>query len=163
MIKKKNPELIFFNGHGNEAMVTGQNEEVIIEAGKNETLLKNAVTYALSCRSARILGTRAVQAGARAYIGYNEDFVFMFISEKRTRPYEDKLAGLFLDPSNQVVRSLLKGHSIYEACASSKRYFMGNIRKLLNSQTPTKDAAAVRYLLWDMKYLTYHGKPTQKL
>lgn len=163
MLKKQKPSLIFLNGHGNEQSVTGQDGEVLIEADGNEGLLKEKVIYALSCRSAKILGPKSVVKGAHAYIGYEEDFIFMFSNEKRTKPIEDKTAELFLAPSNQVIISLLKGHKVSEAHATAKKHFIRNIQKLLTSSSEKSDSSAVRYLIWDMRSLVYHGKGNYSL
>lgn len=105
MIQKRNPSVIFLNGHGNDDALTGQDGAVILQAGENERVLEGTITYALSCRSAKILGKQSVVSGTRAYIGYEEDFTFMYESEKRTRPDEDRITALFLDSSNQVMIS----------------------------------------------------------
>lgn len=163
VLQKMVPRFIFINGHGDDALITGQDGEILVRAGENEAILKNLIVYALSCRSARILGPASVQGGARAYIGYREDFIFMYSAENRTRPINDSLAGLFLEPSNRVALALLKGHSVHDACMSGKRAFVRNIQKLLSSQTSTDDSSALRYLLWDMQHMVYHGDATASL
>jgi len=70
--------------------VCGHNDEILVQAGKNEIALKGVVAYALSCSSAKILGPATVQAGAVAYIGYTEDFIFFISPEKMKKPQEDK-------------------------------------------------------------------------
>lgn len=121
MLTKQKPPLLFFNGHGNDHCVTGHNNEVLVATGTNEELLQGALVYALSCKSAKGLGVQSVRSGTRAYIGYNEDFVFLITTEKQTRPAEDRLAALFLDPSNHVMLSLLKGHSAEDAYLKAKQ------------------------------------------
>ncbi len=86
MLKKHNPSLLFLNGHGGPDLVCGHDDEILIQNGKNEAVLKGVVTYALSCSSAQVLGPAAVRAGATAYIGYNEDFIFFISPEKMSRP-----------------------------------------------------------------------------
>ena len=82
----------------------------------------------------------------------------MYTSEMRTRPVEDKTAALFLDSSNQVVISLLKGRNAQDSQTNAKKSFMRTIQKLLNSQTSKEDTTTVRYLLWDMRNLVYRGE-----
>ncbi len=158
ILRKKNPSFIFLNGHGSDGLISGQNDEVLVQAGHNEGTLRSSIVYALSCKSGKELGPQAVEKGAVAYVGYEEDFVFMITTEKRTRPSEDRTAGLFLDPSNQVAISLLKGNTVEESNRKSKAFFIRNIQKLLTSQSPSEETAAVRYLYWDMKYQTFHGE-----
>ena len=131
MLKKHNPSLLFLNGHGGPDFVCGHNDQILIQSGKNEVTLKGAVTYALSCSSARTLGPSAVQAGATAYIGYNEDFIFFISPEKVSRPKEDKTAEMFLTPANHIVVSLAKGHSVGEATNAARDYFLRSIRRLI--------------------------------
>ena len=151
VLHRVNPILVMLNGHGSDREIAGQNGEVLLRAGENTLLLAKRVVYALSCRSARVLGRDSITEGTRAYIGYVEDFVFMYSVNKRTRPLEDKTAELFFGPSNQIMMSLLKGNSADSSHQNSKRAFIHNIRKLLTSQTSKEDTATVKYLLWDMK------------
>lgn len=152
MIRKNAPSFLFLNGHGNVDVVTGQDEEPLVQAGVNEEVLKGAVTYALSCSSGKTLGPKAIDRGATAYIGYREEFIFLFDETRRTRPAEDELAAHFFESSNQVAVSLLKGHTAKEAHENSKQSFGRGIRKLLTSQATDQESAAIRYLFWDMQH-----------
>src|SRR3989338_282816 len=124
MVHKHAPTFIFLNGHGGSDLVCGQNNEILIQEGKNELILKGTISYALSCSSAKVLGPSAITAGATSYIGYKEDFIFFISSEKRTKPQEDKTAEMFLAPANQIVVSLVKGHTVAEAIDMTKKYFL---------------------------------------
>lgn len=149
-MKKVKPELVFFNGHGSPDVITGHNNEVLVDVNKNEIILKNKIVYALSCSSAKNLGKSSIATGAKSFIGYNEDFVFMHEKDYATRPIEDKTAGLFLEPSNLVMTSLIKGNSAQESSSRSKKQFRRNIRKLLASESPQEDMSPVQWLYWDM-------------
>jgi len=160
MFKKHNPSFVFLNGHGGPNLVSGHNNEILIEVGKNETILKGTVAYALSCSSAKILGPAAVRAGATAYIGYNEDFIFFISPEKVSRPREDRTADMFLTPADHVVVSLAKGHTAGEATDAAKSYFIKSVQKLISSEASEDDREYMRYLIWDMKSLVCHGDKT---
>jgi|SRR3989344_7556494 len=157
MIKRHKPSFIFLNGHGNPGSIAGQANVTLIEENVNTGFLKETIVYAVSCESAKKLGANSIEKGAKAYIGYSESFIFLIDRDKRTRPADDKLASLFLDPSNQVVISLLKGHSAEEAHVASQRFFSRNILKLLNSQSKQEDTGAVRFLFWDMRFQVCQG------
>ena len=157
MLKKHNFSLIFLNGHGGPDLVCGHDDEVLVEAGKNAVALKGVVVYALSCSSAKTLGPVAVQSGAKAYIGYNEDFIFFISPEKMSRPKEDRTAEMFLTPANHVVVSLAKGHTAGEATDRAKNYFYKSIQKLVSSESSIDDREYIRYLIWDMKSLVCLG------
>ncbi len=160
MIRRNTPSFIFINGHGNEVCVTGQNEEVLVEADHNENILSKSVIYAVSCSSGKTLGKNSVKAGAYSYIGYEDKFIFLFDEKKRTRPLEDKVAGPFLESSNQVAVSLIKGHTAGEAFASSQKCFMRKIQKLLSSGVSVRESSALRYLLWNKQFQVCIGNPS---
>lgn len=152
MVRKNDPAFLFLNGHGDYSFVSGQDNEKLVDAKDNEEILKSKVVYALSCRSGKVLGPRGVQAGAEAYIGYDEDFIFLYDENQRFHPERDKTSELFKEPSNQVMVSLLKGHTPKEAHANSKQSYIRRIRKLLTSQNNPLESSAVKYLLWDMQH-----------
>ena len=77
VLKKKNPDLVFLNGHGSPDAVCGQDDKVVVQADLNEKILAKRLIYAVSCDSAQILGKEAVRNGAKVYIGYNKPFAFL--------------------------------------------------------------------------------------
>lgn len=151
IIKKKQPLLCFFNGHGGPDFVAGDSDEILVKLGENEEVLESKIVYALSCQSAKKLGIGSVKKGTIVYIGYNEDFVFVFNQGRLSSPIEDMTAKLFLGPSNQLVVSLLKGHSASFAYKKSQASFRKNIQKLLTSESSI-DSSYLRYLWWDMRH-----------
>jgi len=152
VMRKHEPGLVFLNGHGDERTVAGQDNEVLIRAGENEEILKAKIVYALSCRSGKILGPYSVKAGADAYIGYDEDFYFLYDNDKQSRPEQDKTAEMFLEPASQAMVSLLKNHSPQEAHINSKKSFACQARKLLTSSATSLESSAVKYLIWNMQH-----------
>lgn len=158
VIKKVRPSLVVLNGHGNSSIVGGYNDEPLIIAGKNEGLLNKAIVYARSCKSGEKLGPASIKSGCRAYIGYDDDFVFVTEIDKITRPLEDKTAKFFLEPSNCVVTSLLKGHSVEEADRRSKNLLRQNIQKLVTSAASKEEGDLVPYLLWNYTHQVCLGK-----
>lgn len=156
MMKKHNPDVVFLSGHGSDSSVMGHDNEPLVVVGSNQDLLKDKITYAVSCKSASILGVESVRIGAKAYIGYKDDFIFQYSSDRTTRPKEDKTAALFLEPSNQIIVSLLKGHDAEDSKNRGKQTFLKNIRKFISSQAPQDDVATLRYLVWNMQNLVCH-------
>ncbi|MFA5715066.1 MAG: hypothetical protein WC998_04975 [Candidatus Paceibacterota bacterium] len=156
IIKSKEPSLILLYGHGGSDKVAGHNDEVLIEVGDNDNILKSKIIHALSCKSAKMLGPASVSSGALAYIGYDEDFVFCCIPEKTSKPLEDKLASLFLNPPELLIKNLLKGNSTGVSVSRAKNLFMDNIQKLLTAENSEYDYA-VPYLLWNMNHLKLIG------
>lgn len=150
ILNKVQPLLVFLNGHGTDKCVAGDNDEVLLEAGKNEYLVKSKIVYARSCCSGKILGPKSIKAGALAYLGYNYDFIFFRDEEQTRKPLSDNTAKLFLEPSNQIMISLLKGHSAQDADKRSKNLFRKNIEEVAISESPNN--YLIPFLLWDMKY-----------
>ena len=151
-IRKINPSFLFFNGHGSSTSIMGQDGEILVSVSGNIKTLRDKIIYSRSCSSAKKLGSKAVSLGAKTFIGYKEPFIFIHDSRKSSRPLVDKDAKLFLDPSNKVASTLLKGHTTLEADKRAKDAFKRNIRKLLTSETKKEDSSALRFLYWDMKH-----------
>lgn len=135
IIKTQNPEFIMFNGHGSPTMICGHYDEPIIEAGKNQGLIKNKIVYSLSCSSALILG-KSVGDGKSTFIGYVDEFALGMDTNNQITIYKDERARLFLEPSNLLVKSLLKGNTAKDAVIKAKNLMKLNISKLKTDPSP---------------------------
>jgi len=162
-ISKMKPSLIVLNGHGDDDRVTGHDNDILVISGRNEKILKDKIVYAISCRSALILGPRSIVAGALSYIGYRKDFVFYYQKDKIARPLEDDIAKLFLEPSNQTIISLIKGHTSKASSNNSKRTSMRTIHKLMSSESSAESGIYARYLLWNMVHQVCLGNENSNL
>jgi hypothetical protein len=140
VLSQNDPDYVFLNGHGAPDFITGQNGEILIQAGVNEGVLAGKHVHALSCDTGKILGPAAIKKGAKSYIGYDEPFVFV-----------TKQAGLFLDPAIAVSLSLLDGATARQACRASQQAFLENIR-ILSASRQKKNSYLIRYLLWDKNH-----------
>ena len=149
------PNFVVLNGHGNEKSITGHKNTPLLEAGKNEDLLKSKIIYAISCSSAKELGKKSVKKGAISYTGYDDDFIFLYEPTSFTRPLKDNTAKLFLEPSQLFVTSVLKGNTVNKARAKTENLLKQNMRKLMASGSG--DASMLRYLWWDLKHFVSHG------
>ena len=161
ILKKRKPSLVFLNGHGNDGVVMGQDNEVLVQAGDNEDFLAGKIVYALSCRSGKKLGPESIKKGSAGYIGYKEDFIFMAEPNKMSDPLSDKTAGLFLEASNQVVTSLLKGHTMKQSHDRSKNMFAKNAYKV--AAGGSKDYLLATYLLWNAEHQVCLGNQDASL
>ena len=154
-LRKFSPQLVVFNGHGDENTVSGHKNQPVIIAGDNESVLKEKMVFAISCRSAKNLGPMSVKKGAVCYAGYMDDFIFFYDPEHITRPLADKTARLFLEPQQKFIESLLKGNTIDESLTRTKKAMMDNMTQLLASDSG--DAYLAKYLWWNVKNLVAHG------
>lgn len=152
MVTKTKPQIIFLNGHGDKDRITGHDHKVLVDF-KSASILKDAMVYAVSCKSAQILGVQAVKMGAKGYVGYSQDFILVSQPDKTSHPKDDKTAALFLDPSNQVITALSKGHPSKVAVNKGKAAFARSINAALNSDIQSDDDKYIPYLMWNRQFL----------
>lgn len=162
-IKKLIPRLIFLNGHGNHDSIAGQDNDVLIKVGENDDLLAGKITYALSCNSGQTLGPKVVESKNTSYIGYRDDFIFIADGRYTTRPLDDPRAKPFMESSNQVMMSILKGHSTEEAASRSKSLFREHYIKLSSSTTDVDSLQAAQFLWWNMRNQVCLGDTDSKI
>jgi hypothetical protein len=149
VIKRQKPKFVFFNGHGNETRITGHEDKVLIECGKNENLLKSKITYAVACKSAKQLGAKYAKDQSTAFVGYEEDFVFFMDKNRATTPLKDKYVKPIFLASNQVVISILKGKTVNQAYIKSQQIFEKQIA-LLKRSKELEAPYILQALVWNM-------------
>jgi len=149
-IKKKNPSLILFNGHGDEEVIYGDKidgvEEPIVKKGENHEILADRLVYARACSAGASL-ERVCTGGRGCFIGYITPFKFWTDRNWSGNPAKDKLAELFLEPSNLLAQALLKGNTAKEADSRFREASKKNILRLLMRKEPG-DMASIM-ILWD--------------
>jgi len=138
-VKKHVPKLVFINGHGSDDAVCGFNNEVLIDTKKYRLDLIGSVVVARSCRCGKVLGKVLVKNGARAFVGYKDDFVIKTTNRFSTRPLFDPVAKMFLEPSNYIVMAMIKGHTVSESDGISKRMLLKNLLNLLVTDKDDKN------------------------
>jgi len=137
-LKKKNPKLLFLNGHGDEENIYGH-KDLVLFSKKDMNFLKNKIIYARACNAAISLGKEIVKGNTGCFIGYKYPFSFWLDETWNTNPSKDKTAKLFLAPSNEIMDSLLKGNTTDLANKKSKKMMVSNMRKIVvmnNNNTP---------------------------
>lgn len=146
-LRKQNPPLVCFNGHGSSAIIAGQNDEPLIILGENEGLLSKRIVYVRACDAARSLGPNCVKNGTTTFIGYKRKFFLGYSPIKVTRPLTDDVAKLFMDPSNLMPISLIKGNTAEQSYWKSQEAMGRNVRFMLSSKAKQEQRDAVPYLL----------------
>lgn len=155
-LKSKKPTLLFLNGHGNATTITGQNLEPLLEVGRKSTVAETII-YARSCDAAIILGKELIKEGAKSFIGYNQKFIFGYTPSKITRPLTDGLAKFFLEPSNLIVTTMIKGQTMQTAQNRSKKAMLKNIEEMSLFSAPKENKYAVRWLWSNYKSQVLYG------
>ncbi len=163
IIKKVQPQLLMLNGHGNDSQVAGQDNEILLDSSSDEDITKNKIIYALSCSSAKALGTDCIKNRTKAFLGYDSDYIFLHNHPKISKPREDKRAELFFGPSNLIPMSLIKGNNAGDSHQGAKELLRKNILGLLNSEVYNENRICLPYLIWNYQHLTLLGDPEAKL
>ena len=161
LLSKYNPDFVMFNGHGAPKLICGHDNEILIQHGHNHNLLKKRITYSLSCSSASVLGKKIADKNS-TFIGYTDEFALGMDTNCQASIHRDKRAKLFLDPSNLLVKSILKGNTALEAVKKAKELMKKNISFLRTDSTPdAKDY--IPYLFNNYVLLEVFGKKSARL
>ena len=151
------------NGHGNDDCVYGQQNKILVKKGENEAVFKDTVVYARSCSSATGLGKACATNVNTTYIGYTGDYWFMFDENKLFNPLEDETARKFLEPSNYVAISLLKGYTATEANERSKNIMKQQMLRMLASTASSDDQSMLPLVLWNYNHQVCLGDGDAKV
>jgi hypothetical protein len=147
IVKNTNPKLLFLNGHGEENYVIGDKNEIILKEGDNHNILKGKITYARTCWCGVSLGKKCEEYKTDScFIGYNLPFRFLIDENWSSNPLKDKLASLYLIPSNELVKFIIKGNKTGEAHEKSKRLMIENMNKIISQNEPW--ALGMLKVLW---------------
>lgn len=132
------PSFLFLNGHGSSDVICGYNDEVILDQTTNKNLLINKIIYARSCNAGENLGNILIARGASSFIGYTKPFSIGTLNEFATRPKEDPLAKLFLEPSNLIATTIIKGNTVQDAHQRSVQAMKKTLSEMVLSDIPNK-------------------------
>ena len=158
-IKKHEPLLVFFNGHGNDNAIAGHDNEILVEVNKNEQLLVEKIVYARSCNAVSKLGPACIKKSTLAFIGYKKKYALGYTPSQISDPLKDKVAGLFLEPSNLIPISLLKGNTAGYSYKKSQEAMWRNFMFMLSTKAFPNQKDAAPYLWANRKYQTILGNP----
>lgn len=162
-INKHKSKLVFMNGHGDENRIAGDKDEIIIESGVNEQLLDGKIIYVRSCNVAAGLGNTCIQNGTIAFIGYLKRYSLGYTPSSMFHPLGDKVAKLFLEPSNLILVSLIKGNSVKEAHRKSQEAMLRNFLFMLSTKATKEQRDAAPSLWRNRKYQVVLGDEGAKV
>lgn len=162
-LKKQNPKVVLFNGHGSPTEICGFKDEILIQNNNNDFLLKEKIVYALSCSSAAVLGKSSIEKGADSFIGYKRSFILCTDRNREATPLKDNIAYSFLEPSNRLSIFILKGNTTKEASHKSKEEFKKEISKYASTKAMLGADRIVAALLWNMTNQVVLGNQEAKI
>lgn len=145
-INTHNPNFIFMNGHGDKNRIAGHDNEILIESNENDILLENKIVYVRSCEVGVGLGVLVADKKTGAFIGYTKKYNLITLRSCQYYPMKDHVAVLFLEPSNLIPISLLKGNMVKDAYRKSQNAMINNLRFMLSTKASSEQKSAVPYL-----------------
>lgn len=159
-IASQDPIFVWLNGHGNTDKLAGQDGEIILDLNNND-ILSERVCYAFSCLTALGLGPSSVAKGGLSYIGYADEFVFVYDNTAIT-PLMDSYAKWFMQAGNEIGSSLLRGKTTGEAYADSQALFTDALNYWSESEDPAAPTI-LACLYQDKNFQQVHGSTTAKI
>jgi hypothetical protein len=147
------------NGHGNQIQIFGHDNKIIFSYGQNEDKLKDKVAFSIACSAASKFGQSAVDHGARAYVGYKEDFAFYNDENMESRPLQDEVAALFLAHAQIFVSSLIKGNSVKVAYEKAKKSLFSSLQAALSGN----NNVVASTLFWDYTNFVKLGEDSTQI
>jgi hypothetical protein len=162
IIKSKNPKFLILNGHGDPFTIYGYKLESLIKFDENDYLLKNKITYSIACNAASILGKNCGDNNT-SFIGYFNEFIFAYNTNRMANPLKDELAKPFFESTNLVPISIIKGCEVKESVKKCKDSFEKWILHYrLNSELP-ETTYMIFLLLWNLQNIIFCGSGEMKL
>ncbi len=128
VLETQDPILVNIFGHGNYNIIAGQDDEIYLIGCQTDGVLAGRIIYNLSCRSGRDLADSAISKGAIAFLGYNEDFIFIITEGNHpdggmNDPLADEASRGFFESHNSAPISYLKGATIPNSYWESQNTF----------------------------------------
>lgn len=134
LIEKENPQLVIFNGHGNDELITGFKQEILVRCNDNESILAGKIVHSMACESAKKLGPKCITIGTRSFIGYKEKFNLVHLNKKsEPEQLSDPIARFFIEPAYEAVIALVEGKTTGDAYMKSQNAYRENLTVLLTS------------------------------
>ncbi len=153
LIEKENPHLVIFNGHGNDELITGFNQDILIQCGDNESILGGRIVHSMACESAKSLGQKCIKIGTRSFIGYMEKFNLVHLGKKSTQEQiEDPIARFFLEPAYEAIVALIEGKTSGEAYTQSQNLYRDTLTILLTSNNTDYNTTIASRLYHNFKH-----------
>ena len=119
-IQMYDPEFVYIGSHGTGNRVILSND-VLLMAGVNDNLLRGRIVYAFNCRTFYSL---AKTSGARAFLGYISDFLFI---------PEEPFANIFMYLGFLPLRLIFDGKTVYTAYKVTRSAYKSIISQAYNN------------------------------
>ncbi len=151
----KKPLTVYLGGigHGNYDVYTGHAGERLLQKGAYDaSVVKGKAIHFLSCRTAAQLGPDTITKGAKCYMGYNENFTFVWDSP--STPINE--VELFQKCDSTFDIYMANGFSAQQAYNATIAFFNAAIAMVPGS-------AAASWLTHDRDHCKLHGNGSTKI
>jgi DNA-directed RNA polymerase subunit N (RpoN/RPB10) len=135
---------IFHFDHGSPSKLYGNDRRSLIRPDNIE-LLQGRVVYSFSCQSASRLGSRAIEVGATAWLGYKEEVGF-----------DLRLMDVFQELCLSPLRVFSQGGTVQAAYEATQSLYQDYIDQYSDS-LDVLDKLGVMWLRWDSAAFTVLG------
>ena len=137
-LESKKLNFLFLNGHGSSDVICGFNDDVLLDEAANSSVVKGLLIFARSCNAGEHLGQILVDKGVKTFIGYSKSFSIAINNHYVFRPKDDPLAKLFIEPSNLIATTIIKGNTVQEAHHRSLLEMRKTLSEMISSDIPNK-------------------------
>lgn len=116
-------DLIVAVGHGGPSELAGHNNQTVMDTGSLPDV-RGKVVFLVSCETAQQLGPSLVErGGASAFIGFNEDVLWVCDADAAAMPWNDELAQPVMMPIVDALNSLFDGRPAKDSFERLRRSF----------------------------------------
>jgi hypothetical protein len=137
-LESKQIDFLFLNGHGSSEVICGFKDEVLLDEITDPSIIRGQIIFARSCNAGELLGHILVDKGVKTFIGYSKSFSIAINNHYVYRPKDDPLAKLFIDPSNLIATTIIKGNTVQEANHRSLLEMRKTLSEMISSNIPNK-------------------------
>jgi hypothetical protein len=134
-IQLYDPLLVICAGHGNENGFYSQNDENVLTACTNDQIMSGREGIFNSCSVGVVLGPSMVTKGARWFVGWRADYLFMYDPET-SDPLQDIYARPFMECIIQPALTRLRTNNLNVIYNETKNLFNSKISEWWNSNDP---------------------------
>lgn len=161
LIERENPQLVIFNGHGNDELITGFNQDILVMCDDNESILEGKIVHSMACESAKSLGQKCITIGTRAFIGYKEKFHLVHLGkESVAEQVNDPIASFFLEPAYEVIVALVEGNTTGDAHARSQNMYKKKLLELITNNNAEQNTMLASSLYHNFQHQVCLGDQT---
>jgi hypothetical protein len=110
----------------------------------------------MSCESSQYLGPALITAGAKAFVGFEKDFLWMANPFYTFTPWDDPDAQTLMKPMMDGINLFLDGATVQDAFNLQQKEFMDQLATV-------DDEVYASIIQWDIDNAMLLGDPTAKL